>query len=58
MHSPVGSESSMGAFWITEDAKLLLHITNAQADLSRHWGHMSDGTFPNDVAHLELSLRL
>ena len=39
----VWSESSLGTFWIAKVAKFL--CTDAQADLSLRWAHISEGTF-------------
>ena len=52
----VWSESSLDVFWIAKDAKFL-HVDNealitlqdAQADLSLHLVHMSEGTFSHIV---------
>ena len=50
-------ESSLGAFWIAEDAQIL-HAENedwsdcadVQADLSLLWTHISEGTFSHVAA--------
>ena len=55
----VWSESSLGAFWIANDAKFL-HADNedwsdcadVQADLSLHWAHMSEATYSHVAAQI------
>ena len=53
-----GTESSMGAFRITKNAKFL-HAANRDSDQTAwmrkmifHWEHMSEGTFSHVAAHL------
>ena len=52
----VSSESSVGAVWIASwgckvsscgHRRLCLDCADAQTDLSLHWTHMSEGTFPH-----------
>ena len=59
----VWSESSLDAYWIAKDARFL-HADNedwsdcadAQADLSLHWTHMSEGTFSHVTAQNDYSI--
>ena len=51
------TESSLGTFWIAKDAKFLpadkedwSGCSDAQADWSLRWAHMSKGMFSNVVA--------
>ena len=55
----VWSESSLAAFWIASDAKLLYADNEnwrdcavAQADLHIHWVDMSEGRFSQGAAHV------
>ena len=51
----VGSESSLGAFWMVKDAKFF-SVDNKDSDhtdLSLRLAHMSEGTFSHVVVHIQ-----